>query len=590
MTTKGPYSLMKVAVSELLASIHRSDIVDRDALAAALERLPNVEGTEPESLAKHLVAQGVLTRYQARELLQGHFRRLRLGDFIIQDVLGVGGMGTVFQARDTHRPDEVVALKVLSERFKHDAGMRARFLLEARAGLRLHHPRIVETYKLGVTDDVFGEVDYTIMELFPGIALHELVGIVGKLPPAIACDVVSQTANALEFVHQQGMAHRDVKPDNVLVDNTGAVKIIDFGLALLNEAARDEEFSLAMIFGHDCLGTPDYIPPEQAADSLAADARSDVYGLGCTLYVALTGKRPFVGETPKQIIEAHQTQPAPNPQDRVPELPDELASIVLRMMAKSPRDRFASMAEVQDALRPYATRQPIKFDFQKLIRIRMHTAIKMGRLSMRRMSTVARLSSTARLSSSTTRSADANRSTQAPTTAQPDSPIQDSKPRQPDSSKLARKNEVTASSQAEHLLTHASVSDQQAAATGAMLRLADGSLFHLSKASLVIGRSHEADLTIESKRLSTRHSRVFFDGQLWQIVDLDSKNGMAINGTSVSASELYRGDRITLGDEITLRLDWSHGPRRRSPWWRWGMVGLITCLAALTAAWLLGAL
>ncbi len=569
---------MTVAVSELLNSIHRSGIVDREALSTALETFPEVDETDSESLAKHLIAQKILTRYQARELLQGRFRRLQMEHFTIRDILGVGGMGTVFRAHDSQR-DQEVALKVLSERFKHDAGMRARFRLEGRAGLRLDHPHIVQTYDMGVTDDVFGEVDYTTMEPFPGIALHELVGIIGKLPVNIACDIACQTADALGFVHQQGLVHRDVKPDNVLIDNAGMVKVIDFGLALLNEAACEEEFSLAMIFGHDCLGTPDYIPPEQANDSLSADARSDVYGLGCTLFVALTGKRPFSGASPKQIIDAHKSEPAPNAQDLVPGIPDEMAAIVQRMMAKSPRDRFASMAEVQQALIPFASRQPIKFDFEKLTRIRMQTAIRTGRLSMRRMSTVARLSSAARLSSSTTRGTDPDRLTQAPTT----SPVDPSD--LPNSRKPMTQEAVSASSEAEQLLSNMAVSDAQAASSGAMLRLPDGSLYQLSKASLVIGRGQEADLTLDGMRLSSRHCRMFFDGTLWQIVDLDSKNGMTVNGERVIDSKLYRGDRITLGDEATLKLDWSHGPRRPTKWSRWCLWGLVVILATLAALW-----
>lgn len=567
---------MSVASSEFLDAVVRSGIVEEAAVSTALETFANADSAEPSAIAQHLVNTNVLTRYQARELLQGRFRRLKLEHFVIRDILGVGGMGTVFRAFDTTRKQEV-ALKVLSERFKHDAGMRARFRLEARAGLRLHHPHIVKTYELGVTDDVFGEVDYTTMEPFPGIALHELVGIVGRLPVAIACDIACQTAGALEYVHEQGLVHRDVKPDNILIDNYGTAKVIDFGLALIDEAARDEEFSLAMIFGHDCLGTPDYIPPEQASDSLSADARSDIYGLGCTLFVALTGKRPYLGSTPKEIIAAHKTQPIPDPRERVPDLPEELAGILQRMMAKAPSDRLTSMAEVREALSPLAIRQPVKFDFDRLTRIRMQTAIKTGRLSMRRMSTVARLSSAARLSASTTRSTDAARKTQAPnkqTSA-------DSPSGRQGSWKPVRRE--SASSEAEELLSHLSVSDKQAAGTGAMLQLPDGSLFHLAKASLVIGRGNEADLVLNETRLSSRHCRLFFDGTLWQIVDLDSKNGLSVNGERVNDSALYPGDQITLGDDVTLQMDWSRGPRRPTNGRRWTMIGLavISLAAAL---------
>src|SRR5690606_20168453 len=168
--------------------------------------------------------------------------------------------------------------------------------------------------------------DYASMELFEGIALHELVGIMGPIPVNAACEIACQAADALSYLHAQGMVHRDVKPDNVLVDRTGAVKIIDFGLTLISDAsdeepAEGEEFSLAMIFGHDCLGTPDYMPPEQADDSREVDARADIYGLGCTLFVALTAKRPFTGKSGSELIQQHRTQPPPDPRQVIETIP-----------------------------------------------------------------------------------------------------------------------------------------------------------------------------------------------------------------------------------------------------------------------------
>ncbi|MGD9856287.1 MAG: protein kinase [Planctomycetaceae bacterium] len=569
---------MAVAASEFLDAVHRSGVVRPDELRAALRRVSALEDRAPQELAEEFVRDKLLTSYQARELLAGRHRRLRFEHFVILDILGVGGMGTVFLARDGRRKQEV-ALKVLSEKFKHDAGMRARFRLEALAGLRLEHPQIVKTYELGVTDDVFGEVDYSTMELFPGIALHELVGIVKGLPFPVACDIVCQTAEALGAVHAMGMVHRDVKPDNVLIDRSGGVKVIDFGLAMLHEAARDEEFSLAMIFGHDCLGTADYMPPEQARDSLNVDARADIYGLGCTLYVALTAKRPFAGETSKEIIEAHKTQPPPNPQDLIPSIPDELAAILRRMMAKAPEDRFASMQEVQAALRPFAHRKPIDFDFEQLKRVRMRVAIKLGRLSLRKTSTATRLSSTARFSSSTERSSDALKATQHSGEIKVDL-------RRRRTSSPPAAVEESASAGAEQLLAGFSVSDAAAAQTGAMLRLPDGALYRMEQASFVIGRSHDADLTIDSKKLSARHCRLFFDGRTWNVADLGSKNGIAVNGRPTPGCELFRKDRLTLADEVTLQLEWPHGTRRPIPRPRRSFVfALLAVIAAALVAW-----
>jgi serine/threonine-protein kinase len=568
---------MVIAASEFRELIGRSEVVSPAMLQAALADFPGGPDDDPVELARQLVAHKVLTRYQARELLEGRFRRLRMGRFTILDVLGVGGMGTVFRAFDPAR-NERVALKVLSERFKHDMGMRARFQLEARAGLRLDHPGIVRTFELGVSDDVFGEVDYATMELFEGIALHELVGITGGLPIGMACDIAAQTAQALHYVHQQGMVHRDVKPDNILIDNSGRVKIVDFGLALLNELIHDEEFSLAMIFGHDCLGTADYMAPEQAADSLGADARSDVYGLGCTLYVALTGKRPFQGESAREVLAAHRIEPVPDPRSRRSEIPDGVVALVQRMLAKSPDERIATMAEVYDLLTPFARRMRVEFDFDRLARGRVEIARKQGRLSMRRASTAARFSSAARVGSAAAlKSTEAPRDTTVGRSSRPKSGVHT----------LGRPESSSASAEAESLLAGSGARDAAAAATGAGLRLPDGGLYRLTKSSIVVGRGQDVDLWLDSKRLSSRHCRIFYDGQTWQVVDLDSKNGTAVNGVPCAAAVLYAGDRIALSDDATLVLDWPGGARRSGGrGWLWLLLALLAA-AAGAAAWLL---
>ena len=568
----------------------RSEILGTTSDDATEYDLPSAAST-----AKRLIEKDVLTRYQAKELLQGRFRRLRMDHFVIRDLLGVGGMGSVFRAYDEQRGEEV-ALKVLSERFKHDAGMRARFRLEARAGMRLEHPGIVKTYELGVTDDVFGEVDYATMELFEGIALHELVGIMGPLPVNAACDIICQTSDALGYIHSEGMVHRDVKPDNVLIDRDGTVKIIDFGLTLVNEAdddgpAEGEEFSLAMIFGHDCLGTPDYMPPEQAADSRKADARSDVYGLGCTLYVALTGKRPFHGRMGSEIINLHKLQPPPDPRAVVEKTPPEVARAVLKMLAKSPEDRFPSMAEVREELHRFATRRKIDFSFTRLIHNRMALAIKQGRISQRRTSTAMHLSTAGRRTSHRILSdaAGSAAALQATDTARDTTFSRHGSRVGRDDSRGGRVTPapaVTAASGAEDLLRgmDPSSNDRQAASSGAMLRLPDGGLYRLSQSEVVIGRQrNQVDLWIDDKRLSARHCRLTFDGDQWRVMDLESRNGTAINGQRVSIAPIYGKDKLTLSGEVTLTMDWS---RRRCETSNRRMIGI--GLAAAVIAILAG--
>ena len=174
---------MPITGVTLIEAIERSGVIS-PAQSGALR----TASADDEALLGQLVASKLLTPFQASEFREGRHRRLRIGDYVLSDLLGVGGMGTVYRARDV-RDGQTVAIKVLAERYKHDAGMRARFRLEAKTGMAVRHPGLVRTLALGETDDVFGEVDYVVMELFEGIALHELVGMRGPLSWPAACDI-----------------------------------------------------------------------------------------------------------------------------------------------------------------------------------------------------------------------------------------------------------------------------------------------------------------------------------------------------------------------------------------------------------------
>ena len=175
-------------------------------------------------------------------------------------------------------------------------------------------------------------------------------------------------------IHKLGMVHRDIKPDNILVDKDGQVKVVDFGLTLADRLSYDEEFSLSMIFGHDCLGTCDYMAPEQAVDSLHVDARADVYSLGCTLYAILAARRAYNEPTAVAVIEAHRNRPVPDLRAIVPTIPQELAEFVSQMMAKSADKRPATMPEVVDFLSTYAKRKPIPIVYADVVKERREKA------------------------------------------------------------------------------------------------------------------------------------------------------------------------------------------------------------------------
>jgi serine/threonine-protein kinase len=499
---------------------------------------------------------------------------------VLVDLLGVGGMGNVYRARDTESGADV-ALKVLAEHFKHDAGMRARFRLEARLGMQAQHENIARTYALGVTDDVFGEVDYMVMELFEGIALHELVGLKGPLDWPTACDVICQAASALGALHELGFVHRDVKPDNLLLDPTGRVKLVDFGLAFLGTKLCEEEFSLAMIFGHDCLGTADYMPPEQADDSMQADRRSDVYALGATLYTVITGTRPYKGKTRSAVIDAHRKQPPPAPRGVKPALPDAADDIVARMMAKSPDVRFDSMTAVIAALRPFAKRRPVPFDFAKLLSVRAKLAERKRR-GVRTTASNIRSSSAGRISSSLI--------TPTQTLARAETDVEE---RRRASFRASTpgiapgvQSGVNTAEAADKLIAELAPRET-AVPTPAKLTFDDGGLTWLTRSGYSVGRGPENDLRFEAGDLSGKHCQLSYDGVNWWIVDLGSKNGVRVNGNPVKEQILRPGDRVKLAQSVSFRIDYdSPWGRRRKRRRLIAGIALAVMIAALIAAWL----
>jgi serine/threonine protein kinase/outer membrane protein assembly factor BamB len=286
----------------------------------------------------------------------------RLGEYELLAELGRGGMGHVYKARQTLL-GKIVALKVLPKSRTSDPRAVARFKREIAAIGKLSHPNIVQALD---ARDIDGTT-VLVMEYVDGIDLAKLIkgncpnfrlsenGTVPfvPLPIADACELVRQAAVGLQCIHESGLVHRDIKPSNLMLTPQGQVKILDLGLALLGpEHVNGKELTgdgLAM-------GTPDYIAPEQAGDCHNVDIRADVYSLGCTLYHLLTGRAPFSGpnyKTPFDKTVAHARDTAPPVKSLRADVPDELSSIVERMMAKDLAERFAMPAEVAAILTPY---------------------------------------------------------------------------------------------------------------------------------------------------------------------------------------------------------------------------------------------
>ncbi len=294
-------AVSKVA-HEFLVLLKRSKLLRTDDLQDAAITVAQLGEASSAEMAQVLVEDGYLTRFQADRLLKGNARGLVIEGYRVLEVLGCGGMGWVYIAEEieTHWR---VALKVLPDDVRQDPGTLARFRLEAQAGMRLTHPNIVHTYKMGQYDDIYGPIHYVAMELVRGVNLFELLLMKKKLAIGQACDIIMQAAAGLEYAHNQGMVHRDIKPENLLVCTDGTVKVLDFGLAMVDE--NDEEFSMAMIFGQNRLGTADYISPEQYLDSYQVDERADIYSLGCTFYYALTGQVPFPYKSHSKKLKGH---------------------------------------------------------------------------------------------------------------------------------------------------------------------------------------------------------------------------------------------------------------------------------------------
>jgi len=265
----------------------------------------------------------------------------------VTGVLGRGGMGTVYKAehRLLERP---VVLKVIRPELLDNLGIVQRFQREAKLAARLSHPNIVAVYEA----EQIGRTHLLVMELVEGVNLAELVAQRGLLPVAESCELIRQAAIGLQHVHEQGLVHRDIKPANLLVSPAGVVKILDLGLATFKASKSGGELTTAGQF----LGTVDYAAPEQWENTRDVDIRADIYSLGCTLYYLLVGQSPFPSSkysTTMQQMWAHSQAPRPPIRDLRPDVPEAVAAVVDRMLAKNPDERFGSPREVADALQPF---------------------------------------------------------------------------------------------------------------------------------------------------------------------------------------------------------------------------------------------
>lgn len=292
----------------------------------------------------------------AAKTMLSELDRKVLGGYQLAQKLGQGGMGAVYLAKQLSL-DRNVAVKVLHPRWATDPQFVARFTREAFAAAQLVHHNVVQIHDIGAQE----RTHYYSMEFVEGQNLADVLKRDGKLEAEVAVTMTLQAARGLKFAHDRGMIHRDVKPENLMLNAEGIVKVADLGLVKTGQAqeafagsrSAEEAQSMHQTSVKVAMGTPLYMPPEQAKDAAKVDARADIYSLGCTLYALLVGNPPFAGRTAAELARKHLVEQPVPPHQRNKRVPEDLSKIVLKMMAKKPEDRYANMGEVIAALEDY---------------------------------------------------------------------------------------------------------------------------------------------------------------------------------------------------------------------------------------------
>ena len=302
------------------------------------------------------------------EALQRRLQEALGQEFTVGPLLGQGGFAAVFRARD-HSLNRDVAVKVLDVELAPSAGLAERFIREAQTIARLEHPHIVPIYKVGRREEVL----YIIMRCIDGPSLRQLLGTHQRLSVGDAARIARQVADALAYAHSHDIVHRDVKPDNILLQSTGHVLVTDFGIAKAAQAATAAQLTTEGMI----IGTPQFMSPEQASGD-TVDGRSDIYSLGIVLYQMLTGSPPFDGNSSASILAKQLTQ-TPDPIRRIrPDVGDELAFVLDRMLEKDPARRFQTAAEVSRALidaLPTAARNRVRIPLRRRLKSMMFKSL-----------------------------------------------------------------------------------------------------------------------------------------------------------------------------------------------------------------------
>ena len=334
---------MKPEVDLAIGELVKHGVLHKDEIDSAFEKYPEAASIDDrDALGDFLEQIGLITAFQAGELRNKRIADLAMANYLILDRLGEGGMGTVFRARHK-RMRRIVALKVLNPEIQENPDHLQRFQREIETLARLNHPGVIQAY-----DADFGPSGFfLVLELVEGNDLDGIVRKHGPLPVSEAIDAMIQSAKALQYVHDQGMVHRDIKPQNLMRNRQGDIKVADLGLVRLTESeSTDDHNKQGLTQQFTIAGTLEFMAPEQAENTSGVDNRADIYSLGCSLYYILAGKNVYTGKSVMDKLMAHMTHPIPSIRELRTDVSEKLDNVFMKMVAKTVDQRYQTMNEV----------------------------------------------------------------------------------------------------------------------------------------------------------------------------------------------------------------------------------------------------